>query len=100
MGEAPKGPNARHGLAACGERVAKDGHPGLARSMECAAQWRAGSELQGRLLAIAFSRRGRTPAMGSPHAASGWPRMATLGLREAWNAQRNGGPDLSSRDGS
>src|ERR1700731_4655677 len=38
--------------------------------------------------------------MGSPHAASGWPWMDTLGLREAWIAQRNGGPDLSSRGGT
>jgi hypothetical protein len=27
----PEGLNARHGLAACGERVAMDGHPGLAQ---------------------------------------------------------------------
>jgi error-prone DNA polymerase len=41
-------PNAGHGLAACGERVAMDGRPGLARSMDCAAQWPAGLRLQGR----------------------------------------------------
>jgi protein ImuB len=47
--------SARHGLAACGERSGRDGAPrpgtatpGLARSMECAAQWRAGCGLQGR----------------------------------------------------
>jgi len=34
----------------------------------------------------------RAPARGSPHAASGWPWMATPGLREARNAQRNGWP--------
>jgi len=41
-------PNAGQGLAACGERVAMDGHPGLARSMDCTAQWPAGLRLQGR----------------------------------------------------
>src|ERR1700738_940359 len=33
------------GFAACGERVAMDGHPGLAQSTDCAAQWLPGSEL-------------------------------------------------------
>jgi hypothetical protein len=28
-----------HGRSACVARVAKEGHPGLARSMDCAAQW-------------------------------------------------------------
>ena len=30
------------GFAACGERVAMDGYPGLARSRDCAAQWANG----------------------------------------------------------
>ena len=41
-------PSAGHGLATCGQRVAKEGHPGLARSRDCAAQWPAGLRLQGR----------------------------------------------------
>jgi elongation factor Tu len=46
------------------------------------------------------AHRGRAPAMGSPHAASGWPWRATPGLRGAWNAQRNGGLGCGSRDGT
>ena len=42
----------------------------------------------------------RAPAKGSPHAASGWPGMATQGLREAWNAQRNGRLGYGSKDGT
>jgi hypothetical protein len=44
-------------------------------------------------------RMRRAPATGEAHAPSGWPWMATQGLREAWIAQRNGGRDVGSRDG-
>lgn len=40
-------------------------------------------------------------AMGRPHAFDGQPRMVALGLREAWNAQRNGftaARNMTSRD--
>jgi hypothetical protein len=37
--------------------------------------------------------------MGETHASREWPRMATLGLRAAGTAQRNGHPGLArSRD--
>src|ERR1700730_11553940 len=35
------------------------------------------------------SRAAVKPSVGRKHAFDGWPRMATLGLRGAWTAQRN-----------
>ncbi len=66
-----QGPSARHGLAACGERVAREGHPGLARSMECAAQWRAGLRLQGGY-DVEGLPRGRARARRAPEVTP-WP---------------------------
>src|ERR1700675_1585888 len=34
------GPSSRDGRDACVARVTRDGHPGLGRSRDCAAQWR------------------------------------------------------------
>ncbi|MFL6605900.1 MAG: hypothetical protein ACJ8R9_31865 [Steroidobacteraceae bacterium] len=39
IGSSPLATTTGHGFAACGERVAMDGHPGLAQSTDCAAQW-------------------------------------------------------------
>jgi hypothetical protein len=46
------------------------------------------------------AHEGRAPAMGESHAASGRPGTDAPGLREAGNAQRNGGPGGGSKDGT
>lgn len=69
------------GFAACGERVAMDGHPGLARSTDCAAQWLPGTETAATtgLLPVALTAPGieqatPLPPTGTP--ASGGAKMS------------------------
>jgi hypothetical protein len=74
------------GFAACGERVAMDGHPGLAQSRDCAAQWLPGSELAATtgFLPVSLTapgiEEGTPPPSVSTPATGGTPRSRGVSI--------------------